>query len=715
MSTTRLMISLVLASCPMPAQAQIPQFVISTIAGAPALPATPVQALSVSIGSPVGLATDAVGNVYFTTSFQTAGGNYDVLLRVDQSSLLTRLAGYSAGYSGDGGPAAAAQLNGVGGVVVDRSGNTYITDSSDNRVRRIAQDGTITTIAGTGDGVGGSRSSGDGGPALNAGLSSPWLLAIDAAGNLYVGENARIRKISTDGTITTVAGSGVYGYTGDGGPATSAQIGLIGGLAVDQAGNLYISDSYFLDDDYNPTYSRVRMVSSDGIIRTIAGSGSPGYSGDGDLAANAQLQTPGALAIDTAGNLYMVDGSCCFSTVSGRAGARVRKISTDGIIATIAGNGGFGYSGDGGPAASATFGYVSGLATDSAGNVYVADGSRIRKISQAGIITTIAGDASPSGGDAFDDGGPAKAAVLGGPTGVAVDTAGALYISETFNNRLRKVSSDGVISTVAVAGGFYAPSGLAIDPAGNLYIAESNAGRISRISPDRVRTIVAGSVQAVQPDNSGDGGPAVAAKLWWPKDVALDSSGNLYIADTGNNRIRMVSPAGIITTIAGAGAPGYGGAGYSGDGGPAVRAGLYFPSGIAVDRAGNLFIADTNNFRVRKISPSGTITTVAGNGVRGSSGDGGNAVNAQLSSPTGLKLDSAGNLYIADGASVRLVSTLGIITTVAGTGVLGFSGDGGPATSAQLGAWGLAFDGIGNLYVADPWGGNIRQLMPGGK
>ncbi len=203
-------------------------------------------------------------------------------------------------------------------------------------------------------------------------------------------------------------------------------------------------------------------------------------------------------------------------------------------------------------------------------------------------------------------------------------------------------------------------------------------------------------------------GRATGALLYWPKNIALDKSGNLYIADTGNNRIRMVTPAGIITTIAGGGATGFNGAGYGGDGGPAVSARLFFPSGLAVDGSGNVFIADTNNLRIRKLSPSGIITTVAGNGTRGWSGDGGHADKAQLTNPTGLKLDNAGNLYIADTASVRMVSPAGIITTVAGTGVLGFSGDGGPATSAQLGAWGLAFDGSGNLYVADPWG-NLKR------
>ena len=693
MSTTRVVISLVLAGSAALAQAQTRQFTISTVAGVPPLPATPVPALSVPIGSPAGLAADAAGNLYFTTLFPTVGRNYSVLMRLDQSGIMTRIAGYTAGFSGDGGPAAAAQINGIGGVAVDRSGDTYIADFVDHRVRRIATDGTITTVAGTGTGLCPCGSSGDGGPASNASLYYPRLLATDASGNLYVGEYGRIRKISTGGIITTIAGNGIYGYSGDGGPATSAEIGGIGGLAVDPRGNLYLSDSYFNSftgaDDEEPKSTRVRMVSPDGIISTTAGNGGFGYSGDGGLATNAQLQlTPGALATDIADNLYILGGD------------RVRKVSTDGIISTIAGSG------------QLQFVNASGLATDTAGDVYVADGSLIRKISPAGTITTVAGDGGPAGYAGLGDGGPATAATLTGLTGVALDSAGTVYIADTFNNRVRKIGGDGVITTVANLG-VNQPSGLAMDAGGNLYIADSNSGRIRKLSPDGVFTTVAGSIQAIGSSSSGDGGPATSARLYWPKDIALDSSGNLYIADTGNNRIRMVTPAGIITTIAGNGAAGYAGV-YSGDGGPAVIAGLFFPSGLAVDGSGNLYVADTNNYRVRKISPVGIITTLAGNGVRGWSGDGGPATQAQLTNPTGLKLDNASNLYIADSTTVRMISPAGIITTVAGTGVLGFSGDGGPATSAQLGAWGLAFDASGNLYVADPWGNNVRILKPAG-
>jgi trimeric autotransporter adhesin len=187
----------------------------------------------------------------------------------------------------------------------------------------------------------------------------------------------------------------------------------------------------------------------------------------------------------------------------------------------------------------------------------------------------------------------------------------------------------------------------------------------------------------------GDGGAATDASLNWPKDIAFDDAGNLYIADTANNAIRKVSPGGIITTLAGK---------------------MNQPSGLAFDNAGNLWVADTNNFRVVKITGNGAATVMAGNGTKGHSGDGGPATAAQLMNPTGLAFDGGGNLFIGDGASVRMLSPGGMITTVAGNGVVGFTGDGGPAINAETGAWGLAFDAAGKLYVADPWNNVIRLL-----
>ena len=691
------------------AAAQPPQYVTSTVAGGLHLPPTPSPAVNAAIGQPHAIASDSTGNVYFASLYS--------IFKMDPNGSLTHVAGTGrSGDSGDGGPATKAQLTSPTALALDKDGNLFIADGFSGRVRKVSPQGVITTVAGNGQGGTWNNGAGDGGPATSAPLFHPYQLAVDGDGNLYLGEwnTSRVRRVSTAGIITTVVGKGRYGYSGDGGPAIEAEIGAPWGLTFDSAGNLYISDA-IPGDDIVPTATHIRKVTPDGIINTVAGTGGVGYAGDGGAATNAQFYEPGALAADGLGNLYVADG------------ARIRKISRDGIITTIAGDGRSAYSGDRGPAVNAevswsVYGQGLALAADGAGNLYLADldNGRVRKISVAGIISTVAGDGNP-GCCYSGDSGPATTAQLYAPVGAAIDSAGNLYIADTFNDRVRKVSPAGMITTVAgtgkrgnpgdggpaSSGDLAWPAGLTLDGAGNLYIADSANQRVRKISPDGVITTIAGV--GICCGFSGDGGAATSARLNWPRDVALDPSGNLYIADAANNRVRVVSPAGIISTVAGKGD-----AGYFGDGGPAINASLNLPSGVALDGAGNLYIADTNNLRVRKVSSGGIISTVAGNGIRGDSGDGGNATSAQLVSPLGLKVSSAGNLYIADGASVRVVSPAGVITTVIGNGTVGYSGDGGPANEAQTGAWGLTFDSSGNLYVTDPWNDVVRLLKPVG-
>ena len=307
---------------------------------------------------------------------------------------------------------------------------------------------------------------------------------------------------------------------------------------------------------------------------------------------------------------------------------------------------------------------------------------------------------------------------------MAVDAVGNLYIADRGNHRVRKVNPSGIITTVAGNGnrGFSGdggpatsaslsyPSGLTLDASGNLFIADERNRRVRKVSPDGIITTVAGGGGP----GLGDGGPATSASLVNASDVAVDAAGNLYIADIGSNRVRKVNPSGIISTVAG-----NGDFGFSGDGGPATDASLRYPSGVAVDAAGNLYIAEYGNSRVRKVNPSGIITTVAGNDNRGFSGDGGPATSASLGDPLGVALDAAGNLYIADTLSsrIRKVNPSGIITTVAGNDNRGFSGDGGLATSASLTLSqcfpchsGLVVDGVGNLYIADGFNDSIRKV-----
>ena len=336
-------------------------------------------------------------------------------------------------------------------------------------------------------------------------------------------------------------------------------------------------------------------------------------------------------------------------------------------ITTVAGNGTQGYSGDNGNATSAQLYNPHGVALDSSGNLYIADreNNRIRKVNSSGIITTVAGTGLAGyNGDNIS----ATSADLNYPYGVAIDSSSNLYIADTDNNRIRKVNTSGIITTVAGTGSY---------------------------------------------GYSGDGGNATFAQLSYPRGVALDSSGNLYIADTWNYRIRKVNTSGIITTVAGTGS-----SGYSGDGGSATSAQLSGPYGVALDSSSNLFIADTSNNRIRKVNTLGIITTVAGTGSKGYNGDNISATSAGLNYPYGVALDSSSNLFIADTSNnrIRKVNTLGIITTVAGTGSWGYNGDNISATSAQLsGPYGVALDSSCNLYIADTYNNRIRKVLFSGE
>jgi sugar lactone lactonase YvrE len=731
-------------------------------------------------------------------------------------TLITSVAGVGNGgtccagaYSGDGGPATNAQLNNPIGVALDGSGDVFIADLYNGRVRQVDTNGIITTVAGTGP----FGFSGDEGPATNANLSYACDVAVDSRGNLFIADlyNYRIRKVDTNGIIRTFAGNGTQGFSGDGGAATNAELNYAGGVAVDSAGNLFIADG---------SNNRIRRVDTNGIITTVAGNGTAGFAGDGGAATNAQLSGPGRVAWDGAGNLYFTDGG----------NQRVRRVDSNGIIATVAGNGTAGYSGDGGAATNAELSFPYAVAADGRGNVFISDywNYRLRKVDTNGIITTVAGNGSY--GSYPGDGGAATDAVLLNPTGVALDSAGNLFIADHFNNLLRRVgdlptltlpnittnnlggysvvlanASGSVTSSVAVlnmppyivlppanlillegcsgvmsvtaqgpgtlsyqwslnatniigaTNAAYALNQVSTNSAGPYAVTIANAfGSVTSASatltvvfisgPPASQIVTAGatvllSVSLSSPGAfsyqwqlngtnlpasglirtlagngtagySGDGGAATNAELKTPFSLAADVTGNVFLADAGNQRVRMVDINGIITTVAGDGT-----AGYSGDGGAATNAHLNAPYGVALDAFGNLFIADTGNYRIRRVDTNGIITTVAGNGTSGYSGDGGAATNARLRSVYGVALDAFGDLFIADTGNYRIrkVGTNGIITTVAGNGTSGYSGDGGAATNAQLrSAYGVALDTFGDLFIADTGNNRIRRVDTNG-
>ena len=635
------------------------------------------------------MALDRAGNLYI------AEWNNNRIRKVNSAGVISTVAGTgTAGFSGDGGAATAAQLSNPQDVALDAAGNLYIADVNNNRIRKVDSSGNISTVAG------GGSSLGDGGAATAAQLGAPRSVALDGAGNLYIADwsDHRIRKVDSSGNISTVAGTGTQGFSGDGGAATAAQLNSPWDVAVDGSGNLYIADR---------NNNRIRKVDSSGNISTVAGTGTAGFSGDGAAATAAQLQNPQGVALDGSGNLYITD----------RGNERIRKVDSSGNISTVAGNGTAGFGGDSGAATAAQLSDPSGgVALDGSGNLYIVDrgNHRIRKVDSDGNISTVAGREQ-----------------LSNPYGVAPDGSGNLYIADTGNHRIYKVNSAGVISTVAgsgtagysgdggaaVAAQLNFPRGVAPDGSGNLYIADTWNSRIRKVNSAGTITTVAGDGTA---GFSGDGAAATAARLSYPSGVVLDGAGNLYIADWQNGRIRKVDTAGIITTVAGDG-----GVGFSGDGGAATAAQLSGPRGVAVDGSGNLYIADYSNHRIRKVNSAGVISTVAGSGTAGFSGDGGAAMAAQLNFPSGVALDALGNLYIAEwvnhrirkiatvpGFSAGILST-GVITTVAGDGTGGYGGDGGTAVAAQLRSpTGVALDGSGNLYIADTHNNRIRKVGP---
>jgi uncharacterized protein (TIGR03437 family) len=340
----------------------------------------------------------------------------------------------------------------------------------------------------------------------------------------------------TAGSINTIAGTGAALFSGDGGLATAAGINVAVDVSADRAGNLFIADQF---------NHRIRKISKNGAISTVAGTGVPGYSGDGGLAVNAQINTPTGIFADSAGNLYIAEPG----------NQRIRKVDSSGIITTLAGNGSKGYSGDGGPAIGATLFNAVRVAVDLSGNVLVADQSnhRIRRVTPAGIITTIAGNGAgtPAAGAFSGDGGAAVNASLNNPTALAVTTSGVIYIADQFNHRIRKITPDGIINTVAGNG---------------------------------------------TPGFSGDGGPAVSASLNFPGGLTVDTAGNIYFNDDINYRTRRISAAGTISTIAGNGV-----AGFAGDGGAATAASLNGNFGVTLDVSGNLYIADSTNNRIREV------------------------------------------------------------------------------------------------------------------
>jgi uncharacterized protein (TIGR03437 family) len=665
--------------------------------------------------------------------------------------IITTFAGTEWVFPGNGRLAVDAPLSSVLNTALDRQGRLVIADALNHVVMRVEPSGQVTVIAG--NGVAGF--SGDGGEAVRASLNRPEGIVYDAAGNLYIADfaNRRVRRVSPSGIITTFAGKGTSAYSGDGGAATAAGMTPLR-LAMDAAGALYVTDT---------NGRRVRKVGNDGIIVTVAGNGEATFPGPGRRALDTGM-VPESIHIDSAGRLLISDSE----------NYRVLRVGADGLVTLIAGTGQRGFSGDGGPALQAATTNVNALTSDTAGNIYLADTSnrRVRRVTPAGAIATIAGGSTTAVPAAGVD---ALQADIGFPEALSVGPSGQIYIADVEKQKVLVLTSDlRRISSVAGNGGFKAlvagtpaqlvpmtqPTGIAVGPDGSIYYTELLGHRLSRIAPDGTVTLLAGNgvasccvddgpaangrfsfpnSVAVAPDGAliivdgssqkirrifngtitsiagarfesgfaGDGGPAVNARLSNPWGVAVDPAGNIYFADRQNHRVRRIDTRGVITTVAGNGR-----AGFSGDGGPATAASLNTPHAVAITPDGELLIADFSNNRIRAVSTAGTIRTWAGNGAADYYGDGGQATAAAMDGPVALAVDRLGNTYVSHEFSiVRRIATNGVISTVAGLDFGGFSGDGGaPQRAALNGPYGLAVDAQGTLYIGDSFNNRIRVI-----
>src|SRR5579871_3251791 len=617
-------------------------------------------ATNAALNLPSGIALDSSSNLFIADS----GNNR--IRKVTPSGVITTIAGNgNSGFSGDGAAATQAALSHPGAVAVDNAGNVFVADNRNGRIRKITATGNITTVAGNGA-ISSTTSTvpapGDGGPATQAPVYFPTGIAVDQNGALWIAGDFVLRQVSPSGVISSIALPI--------GTCTSISTEL----ALDGAGDVFVS---------NAPCGYVFKMKPGGAFTLIAGNApenlSKAFSGDGGPALTAGLNEPMGLALDAAGNLYIADSG----------NGRIRQINSSAIINTVAGNGSYRFGGDGAPPLSAYLSSPVGVAVGKDGNLYIADtaNNRIRKVA-GGRISTVAG----SGGRGFSgDGGPATSASLNLPLGVAADEAGNVYIADATNSRLRKATRDGIINTILGGGG-----SVALDSSDDVFTTD--AATVYELTADGKSLVVARNNP--QSSNPGDGGPATATRLFFVISVAVDAAGNVFIADRSGQRVRKVTTDGVIHTVAGNGT-----AGFSGDGGPATAASLNTPYGIALDAVGDLYIADQGNHRVRVVTPDGIINTLVGTGVPALSGDGGPPGSATLNGPSGLAVDPAGNLYIGDTGNNRIREVLIAAASYQATPAdLSFSGAaGGSAPGGQIinlaSDAGLAFTASSNA----PW------------
>ncbi len=648
-------------------------------------------AVSVVLTLVDGVVADADGNIYI------AHRSKNRIRKVTPDGIITTIAGNGiAGYGGDGGPALKATLNFPAGLALDSEGNLYVADRNNHRVRKIDRDGIITTVAGNGKG----DWNGDDIPAVEASLHFPSDIDFDAEGNLYISDrsNNRIRKVDTKGIITTIAGMGLAGFGGDFGFAEDALLQYPFGICLDKEGNVYIADR---------GNNRVRKIDKRGIITTFAGDGMHSFAGDYGPSTQSSLAYPTDVEVDAEGNVYIAD----------RNNNRIRKIDPFGVISTFMGTGKAEYNGDNEIAAETTLYLPLSLALDGKGNLLVADRShfRVRSVRiKDQAVKTVAGN----GRSLFKgDGGPARGATLNTPSGIVIDSRGNIYVADKLHNRIRVIDPDGYTRAfagtgklgnegdggLAIEAALFEPSMMAIDGKDNIYVVNrlGSGWVIRKIDSRGFISRFAGNGKQ---GRAGDGGPALDAEFYAISDIATDREGNVYISDLINKSIRKIDGSGIIRTVmAGGKLKGLGEE--------------IHPNGVVVDDAGNIYFSDSGSIKIRKADAEGRVMTIGGSGEFKDSGDGGPALEAGIRSPGGLTIGPRGDLFIAEETSsrIRKIDGQGTISLVAGSGGPGFSGDGGPASEAQIKSpYRMVFDTQGNLYFSDRDNNRIRRIDPDG-
>ena len=642
--------------------------------------------------NPEGLAVDSNGVVY------VADASNNAIRKVAPNGATTTLAGGQQGSTN--GVGTNASFNSPAAVAVDAAGNVYVADEFNNLIRKITPFGAVTTLAG-----GGGRGRLGNGTGTNAFFNHPSGLAVDGAGNVYVADtwNCAIRKVTTNGVVTTLAGSannsgGIIGSTD--GPGPSALFNYPVGLAVDSSTNLYVADT---------GNSTVRMITPNAMVTTLAGTVGALGSNDGQ-GTNGRFALPNGIAVAGSGVLYVADSG----------NNTIRIIASGGAVTTLAGHAGRA-GGTDAVGTNALFHLPLGLALDSTGNIYVADtlNNSIRVIATNAVASVLAGP----GGSAGADAGTGALARFYYPNALTVDASGNIYVADLLNFVVRKITMNGAVSVFAGQAGqagdadgagtnalFAGPSGVAVDSAGNVYVADADNDSIRVITPGGGVSTLAGQ-NGIAGSSDGMGTNATFSA---PSGLAIDSTGNIYVADSGNNLIRQISPSGsnwVVTTLAGQvrlgpsfGTP----VGGSADG-TGTNATFNFPSALAIDSAGNIHVADAGNEIIRKITTNGMVTTFAGVAGQGGSLDG-TGTNASFSWMSGLAVDGAGNVYVADtgNETIRMITSSGVVTTIGGVPDTTGSVDGRGAAALFSLPSGIAVAASGKIYVTDALNNTIR-------